>query len=72
MDFHENSYLKIIRESAEKNLYLCPEVLSLVGDPLTGRRVWFTDSHLVCFSYFPFCDFFFTYVLFSHFILDIK
>jgi len=25
----------------------CPDVLSLEGDPLTGRRMWFTESHLV-------------------------
>ena len=25
----------------------CPDALSLVGDPLTRRRVWFTESHLV-------------------------
>ena len=31
-----------------------------------GKRVWFTESHLV-FSYYPF-----TYVLFTQFILDIK
>ena len=39
-------------------------MLSLVGD-LTRRRVWFTESHLVLVI------FFFTYVLFIHFILDI-
>jgi len=33
--------------------YLCrPDVLSLVGDLLTGRRVWFTESHLVLITVF--------------------
>jgi hypothetical protein len=25
----------------------CPDALSLVGDPLSGKGVWFTESHLV-------------------------
>jgi hypothetical protein len=25
----------------------CPDVLSLVGDPLSEKRMWFTESHIV-------------------------
>jgi len=30
----------------------CPEVLSMVGDPLSGKRVWFSESHLDLNIYF--------------------
>jgi len=26
---------------------VCPDALSLVGDPFFGKRVWFTESHIV-------------------------
>ena len=44
----------------------CPDVLSLVGESVTGRRVWFTESHTVLIISFLFV------VLFTQFILDIK
>jgi len=47
--------------------YLCwPDVLSMVGDPLTGRRVLFTESLIVLITSFLLL------VLFTQFILDTK
>jgi hypothetical protein len=55
-----------VRTLHDKPLELCsPDVLSLKGEPLTGRRAWFTESHSVLVI------FFFTYVLFIYFIFDI-
>jgi len=36
----------------------------MVGDPLTGRRVWFTETHTILVIFFT--------DLFIQFILDIK
>jgi len=44
--------------------FACPDLLSPVGEPLTSRPVWFTESHLLLML--------FTYALFVHLILDIK
>ena len=33
----------------------CPDALSLVDDPLTGKRVWFTESHIVLIIIFFTC-----------------
>jgi len=44
----------------------CPYVLSLIDEPLTWRR---GVVHRITFR---FSDFLSTYVLFTHFILDIK
>jgi len=41
-------------------------MLSLVGDPLTGKWVWFTESNIVFVIYFLHV------VLFTQFILDKK
>ena len=30
----------------------CTDVLGLVGDPLTERRLWFIESHLVLVIFF--------------------
>jgi len=39
-------------------------VLSLVGEPLSGKRVWFTESHIIFVISFLFV------ALFTQFILD--
>ena len=62
-----NKYLKArVREEDvlhHRPLQLCcPDVLSLVGDPLTGRRVWFTESHLVLVIFFSLK--FYSFILF--------
>ena len=44
----------------------CPDVLSLVGEPLSGNGCGFTESHIILVIFFLLT------VLFIHFILDIK
>jgi len=39
----------------------CPDVFSLIGEPLTGRRVWFTELRLISVILFLLYDLFIFY-----------
>jgi len=60
-----NSEREILQYLHDHPSSLCsPDVLSPVGDPLSGKRVWFTESHIILIISFLIV------ILFTQFIVD--
>jgi len=46
--------------------FVIPDALNLVGDPLTEKRVWFTESHtILIISFFTSCFIYSIYCLYK-------